>query len=490
MTLSLIIIVGIVLIGALGLAGRRRQANMSTWTVGKRDIPKWTSWFLQAGESLTTFSFLGLAGIAFGGGVSATFAVGYLTMSWIGLYFVTPRIRQLGQKRGYLTMADFFQDRFRSPVLAKLVALVGALALIPYLQLQITGLGMIVELATGSTEARGLSMVIASILVVIFVSWSGIRGIARVAILKDVLMVVALGVVATGIVISFAGIPRIFAEIAEQAPMLLTLRAEGYDTTFYVTAMLVTVIGSSFNTLPHLWPPVLAARSGAVLRSNAKWLPVYQLVLFIPILAGMAAVLKLPADTTGNAVLLTMSQHTLPEWLVGIVAVAGASAAMVPAAGIAMGISSLVSTNLIKLKRPDRQMIVTYAVIIGSVGLALAFGLVRSDIGALLLLTYGVTTQLAPAIAIALRKRVRVGAWPIGLSIAAGTITVMVITFADIPIGSWDSGLIALAPNLIVLLVAETIRRARGGTDVPQFDVDSLELDPSEPRPAAPVSGR
>ena len=473
MTVSIMIVAGIVLIGALGLASRRRQASMDRWTVGERSNPKWTSWFLQAGESLTTFSFLGLAGIAFGGGVSATFAVAYLTISWLGLYFVAPRLRELGQRRGYLTMGDFFEDRFRSRRLGRVVSLIGALALIPYLQLQITGLGMIVELATGSASARGLSMVVASILVAIFVAWSGIRGIARVAVLKDVLMVVAMVVIAAGLVVSFQGIPAVFAQIAREAPVLLTMRVDGYDPVFFVTATLVTVIGSSFNTLPHLWPPVLAAKSGEVLRSNAKWLPIYQLVLFLPITVGLAAVLVLPEDTTGNTVLLTMSGEILPDWLVGVVAIAGASAAMVPASAIVMGISTLMTRNVIGGLRPARQMTVNYAVIVVAIGLALAFGLVRSDIGALLLLTYGCTTQFAPAIAIALARRVRVGAWPVGLSIIAGSATVAIITFAGIPIGSWDSGLIALAPNLLVLVAAEAIRRARGGADVEPVSIEA-----------------
>ncbi|MBT2551693.1 hypothetical protein [Arthrobacter sp. ISL-5] len=94
-----------------------------------------------------------------------------------------------------------------------------------------------------------------------------------------------------------------------------------------------------------------------------------------------------------------------------------------------------------------------------AVGLALLFGLAKSDIGALLLLTYGGTTQLAPAIAAALASKVKLGAVPAMAGIITGTVTVAVITFAEIPIGNWDSGLIALAPNLAVTLVAELIRR-------------------------------
>src|SRR6478735_4039026 len=109
--LTTLIILGIVFIGVLGVWTRKRQSSLSGWTVGKRDLPRWTTWFLQAGESLTTFSFLGLAGIAFGGGMAALFAVGYLTISCVLQYFITPRQRALGANRGYLTMADFFKDR-------------------------------------------------------------------------------------------------------------------------------------------------------------------------------------------------------------------------------------------------------------------------------------------------------------------------------------------------------------------------------------------
>jgi SSS family solute:Na+ symporter len=166
--LTVSIVIGMVAIGVIGVAGRR-ATKLDEWTVSGRNFARWRSWFLQAGESLTTFSFLGLSGIAFGGGVSATFALAYLSISAIGLYFVAPRLWRLGKGRGYLTMADFFVDRFNSPSLGKVVAVVGAIFLLPYLELQITGLGLIVELATGSASSRGLSMVIARVLVV---SWT------------------------------------------------------------------------------------------------------------------------------------------------------------------------------------------------------------------------------------------------------------------------------------------------------------------------------
>lgn len=463
MILLTCIVVGILGLGLLGMSGRR-SATLSEWTVNGRGFQRWTSWFLQAGESLTTFSFLGLAGIAFGGGVIGVFALAYLSISAIGLYFVGPRIRQLGQARGYLTMSDFFADRFSSRALGKVTALVGAVFLLPYLQLQITGLGLIVELATGSAAGRGLSMVVASALVVVFVVWSGIRGIARVAIAKDALMVAALLIVMGGAIFGIAGIPDTFAHIQSVGPQLLDMSQPGWDTTFYLTAVIVTSIGAGLNTFPHLWPPILAARSGAVLRSNYKWLALYQLALFAPLFVGLSAIKVLPADTVGNHVMLDTANATLPTWLVAVVAIAGASAAMVPAAAISMGISTLVSTNLVAVRRESLRLRLNTAIVVAAILLSLVFGLANSDIASLLLLTYGGLTQMAPGLLIGLGRRVSVGAVPVLLGLVVGVVTVAWITFFEIPIGSWDSGLIALAPNLVVLVVAEGIRRAAAST--------------------------
>lgn len=464
-----ITIIGIALVAAIGMSGRTRANDVESWAVAERDIPRWTSWFLQAGESLTTFSFLGLAGIAFAGGSSAVFAVAYLSLSAVLLYFVAPRIRNLSIGKGYVTQADFLADRFRSRALGRVVAVVGALSLIPYLQLQITGLGLIVQLATGSEAARGLSMVIASILVVVFVTRSGIRGIARVAYLKDILMVVALLVVSGGVLISVGGIPTVFRTVAQHDPVMLTLHSPGYDTTFFVTSVIVTTLAAGFNTFPHLWPPVLAARSAEVLRSNYKWLALYQLALFLPIFIGFAAVLVLSPKTTANGALLGVATHTLPDWLVGLVAVSGAAAAMVPSAAIAMGISTLVTRNLVTIRNPRTALRVNHGVVVLATVGALAFGLKQSNIADLLLITYGGLAQLIPAIAIGLCARVRVGAVPVLLGAIVGITSVIVITLAEIPLGSWDSGLVSLAPNLIVLVVAEALRRvfAKARDDVP-----------------------
>ncbi|MER5947136.1 sodium:solute symporter family protein [Streptomyces sp. NPDC001904] len=456
-----ITVLGIVAIALVGVSGRRAPSKeLGEWTVGKRRFSTFTTWFLQAGESFTTFSFLGLAGLAFGAGAAASYALCYLAISFVLQYFTAPRMRELGLRGGYLTQADFFVDRYRSPLLGKVVAVVGAVFLLPYLQLQITGLGMIVQLATGSRAGGNWSMVLATVLTVGFVLWSGIRGIARVAYLKDALMIVGLVVLVVGVAVSLhGGIQGTFATLRDARPDLLTLDQPGYDGTFFVTAVIISSIGGGLGTMAHLWPPVLAAGSGRALRSNAVWLPLYQIALGIPVIVGFAGVLLLSKDAAPNSVALTLAGQTLPGWLVGLVAVAAASAAMVPSAAIVVGISSLLSRNLLPARSARAQLRTNHVCVVAAAALALVLGLLRPGLLAdMLLLTYGGLTQLAPAIVMGLAKRVRLGAVPALLGIVTGVAVLSWLTFGGgVDVGTVDTGLIALGVNVLVTVVAQVL---------------------------------
>lgn len=213
----------------------------------------------------------------------------------------------------------------------------------------------------------------------------------------------------------------------------------------------------------------------------------YQLALIIPILAGVAGILLLDPKTTGNSVLLSVAQATLPEPFIALITVGGAAAAMVPAGAIAMGISLLVSNNVLAIRNPKLLFRVNHAVVAVAVALALAFGLAKSDIAALLLLTYGGLAQIVPAVAFALARKVRVGGIPVTLGILAGTLTV-IITFGGIKTGGVDSGLIALGPNVIVLFLAEAVRRMLHPGQPPVPPEADEDFDVERPVAMAPSS--
>ena len=116
-------------------------------------------WLLMAGEIYTTFSFLGASGWAYSRGGPALYILAYLTLAYVVSFFILPPIWELGREHGLQTQSDFFLTQYGSKYLAAFVSVVGVAFIIPYLQLQLTGLGIIVEVASfggiGRTPGHG-----------------------------------------------------------------------------------------------------------------------------------------------------------------------------------------------------------------------------------------------------------------------------------------------------------------------------------------------
>lgn len=462
---------GIVLIGVLGFVGRRKPAaDLTEWTVGGRKVGAVSMWFLQAGEIFTTFTFLGMAGLAFTGGVAAFYALPYVPIAYAALYFIARRLWELGREKGYLTQGDYLEDRFDSRTLGTLSAVLGVVFVLPYLQLQITGLGLIVKLVTGDAASGTLSMVVGFVLVVAFVLWAGLRGVAATSYFKDAIMLVVLVVLLIGIPIHFAGgIGAMFERIQQLHPEKLILHAGPNDQAWFASSMIVSAIGVALMTLPHQWAPLLSARDPKVLRRNYTWMPLYGLCTAFPMVVGFAAILVLSKDSPSNAVLLTLTKQVFPGWVTGLIVVAAIATAMVPAAGILIGISTLVARNIARTSDGRKQFWINHGTIVVACALALVLAIVRPDLLAnLLLLTYSGTVQLAPANLLGLLRKRLVGKVPVLAGIIVSEIVVIYLTFwAPTLFGHVNIGIIGLGVNIVVLVVVALVERALGRAPAP-----------------------
>jgi solute:Na+ symporter, SSS family len=198
---SLMTILIIVAIGAaIGfLAGVHRKMNLEQWTVGGRGFGVVLVFLLMAGEVYTTFAFLGASGWAYSRGGPTLYVLAYLTLAYVVSFFILPQIWEVGRKHGMQTLSDFFSVRYGNKYLAGFVCVVGIVCFIPYLQLQLTGVGIIVSVASFDGIGRTPAMAIAVVLLVAFVFASGVRAVAWVSVVKDALMVFAALVIGIGI---------------------------------------------------------------------------------------------------------------------------------------------------------------------------------------------------------------------------------------------------------------------------------------------------
>jgi solute:Na+ symporter, SSS family len=454
---ALSIISTIVAIGSLAgfYARSHHKMDLEQWTVGGRGFGLVLVWLLMAGEIYTTFTFLGASGWAYSRGAPVLYILGYQPLMYVVSFYVLPQVWEAGQRFKLQSQADFFEVRYGSKYLAAFVALIGVVCLLPYAQLQLKGLGLIVETASYGAIPRVAAMIVAFVLVASFVYVSGVRGVAWASVLKDILLLFAAVFIGIAIpYIYFGGIGRMFAAMAHARPEHLVMpgATKNLGHAWYVSSVLMTAFG--FFMWPQNFAASFTARSGKILRRNAVLLPLYSITMPLMILVGFTALLALPKLSDGDLALLTIIRNTFPAWFLGIIGGAGALTAMVPAAIQLLTAATLFSKNLCRpILAPgmtDRQVaklakIMVVVLTLGALYLALQTSV---SLVSLLLLGYAGVAQLFPGVALGLfSKRVTTSGVFAGMVIGIGVAALLMLTGRD-PYRGLNAGFIALCFNL------------------------------------------
>lgn len=283
-------------------------------------------WLLMAGEVYTTFTFLGASGWAYSKGGPVLYILGYQPLMYVVSFFILPQVWEVGRKYRMQTQADFFQVRYNNKYLAAFVALVGVVFIIPYLQLQLMGLGMIVEVASYGAIHRTPAMVISFLIVAAFVFTSGIRGVAWVSVLKDLLLLFSAVFVGVALpYIYFGGIGPMFAALVRAKPAHLVMpgATTNLGHSWYISTVLLVSVG--FYMWPQFFGASFSAKSSDTLRRNAVVMPFYSITMPLMFFVGLAATLILPGLPNGDLSMLTMVRKTFPAWFLGLIGGQGLS---------------------------------------------------------------------------------------------------------------------------------------------------------------------
>jgi solute:Na+ symporter, SSS family len=465
----------------LGIRARRgKDMHLEEWTVGGRGFGAIFIFLLLAGEIYTTFTFLGGSGWAYGEGGPAFYIIAYGCLAYIMSYWLLPAVWRYAKDNRLHSQADFFASKYESPALGVLVSLVAVIAMVPYLALQFQGLGLIVSEASYGAISATVAAIIGTVAVTVYVIISGIHGSAWTAVIKDIMVLVV--VVFMGIYLPFAlygGVGEMFREIQAQNPGFLVLPDEGYSPSWFVSTVLLTALG--FYMWPHTFGSTFTAENARVIRRNATFLPLYQLILLFVFFVGFAAVLKVPG-LSGEKVdlaLLAISKDTFSAPVVGLIGAAGLLTALVPGSMLLMVSATVLAKNVYSVFAPStsEQRVVTIAKVLVPIvaAVSLWFSLQSGQgIVLLLLLGYSLVTQLFPALLFSLMPNNFVTKWGAAAGIVAGVLTVTYVTVKETTIGELfpflpgavadtNIGIVALVVNFVVLII---VSLATGGLAV------------------------
>ena len=458
-------------------AGTRRKMDLEQWIVGDRGFGMLLVWLLMAGEVYTTFTFLGASGWAYSKGGPVLYILGYQPLMYVVSFFILPQVWEVGRKYRLQTQADFFQVRYNNKYLAAFVALVGVIFIIPYLQLQLTGLGMIVEVASYGAIHRTPAMIIAFLIVAAFVFTSGIRGIAWVSVLKDLLLLFSAVFVGVAIpYIYFGGIGPMFAELVRAKPAHLVMPGSTTNLghSWYISTVLLVAFG--FYMWPQFFGASFSAKSSDTLRRNAVIMPFYSITMPLMFFIGLAATLILPGLSNGDLSMLTMVRRTFPGWFLGLIGGAGALTAMVPAGVMILTAATLFAKNMCRpILWPgmtDQQVArLAKTTVLVITAIALCSAIYNSPtLVALLLVGYGGVAQFFPGVVLGLYSK-RVTTSGVFAGLVTGVFVFVALTLAKRdPLMGLNAGFIALCCNLAVVAAVSllTPSQCNGFDEQPQ----------------------
>src|SRR3954449_7915868 len=444
---------------ALGIAAvRGRDADLSEWSVGGRTFGVVLTWVLLAGECYTSFSYLGAAGWAYGYGAPILYLVGYMATGYATVYLFAPMVWGYAKRHNLISVSQILAHRFKSKRFGAFVAIVATLALLPYIQLQIQGMGLVVSAMSYGEIGLEAAFVIGFVVSVGFVLISGLRGSAWVSVLKDGLVILTIAFLAVYLPLKlFGGYGDLFGRLRAERREWLTLPGHdspGLGVLWFASTCVLN--GVTFTVFPSFVAGYLGSKSPNTIRRNAIFLPLYSVLLLVPVMLGLAASLVVPKLDTNDLALLTMVTQELPGWVVGIVGVAGALSAIVPMAVFMLCIGTLWG------KRVNQARAVVLAA--GLVALAGAL-LVPNALVRLSVLSYEGVAQLVPAlIGGLLWRRMTVRGALAGLLVGEAIVVPLAIGGHD-PFLGINAGLLGLVANVIVnVLVSRATQPATPGS--------------------------
>jgi SSS family solute:Na+ symporter len=461
--LILVIVCGTML-GAI-LYGRAQQKakTVEEWALGGRRFGTLIFWFLNAGEIYTTFAVLGISGFAWAYGAPAYLAFCSVSLTAAVGFWLTPRIHDYGRRHNLLTQADYFAHRYGRRWLGALVAIAGIIALLVYIQIQITALALIVQLAAGPAISKSAAALVAVVVMLLFVYLAGLRSAAFAAAVKDILMlvlVVGLSVTVAGIV-GASSLLDIFARVQDRFPdaaQFPGLKPElGLSTTWLITSAINVALGTW--VFPHMFQLCYSAADGRTIKRNAIFQPIYSLSYFFIILLGFAALLvgtSAPGDDP-NALLLTFVGNHYPAWMMGLFAGTASLLALVPGAVLLLTCGSIFARNVVRPMMPTlsqpHELTISRLSMVGfaMAALWLTLGATASlvEIG---LSAYAAIGMLAPGVFLGFATR-RASAIPVLIGMVAGYAILWLPALskpASVLLPQWDIGLIALIANGVI----------------------------------------
>ena len=250
--------------------------HLDEWGLGGRQCGTWITRFLVGGDFYTAYTVIAVPALVYAVGAYGFFALPYTIVVYPFVFAVMPLLWKVAHAKGHVTAADVVQGTYGSRSLELAVAVTGIVATMPYIALQLIGMGVVIQ-AIGLTGE--LPIVAAFVILALYTYSSGLRAPALIAFVKDIMIYIVVLVAVVVVPAKLGGYGAVFsaandAFIAKGGATGLILKPS------QMLAYASLALGSALAAFmyPHTLTGIFASKSADTIRKNAILLPAYTLL--------------------------------------------------------------------------------------------------------------------------------------------------------------------------------------------------------------------
>lgn len=342
---------GLFAIGGFMIALMARRATVmgdaSDYYLGGRALPGVVAGLSYAATTYSAFMMVGLAGFTYRGGVGA---LGFEMVYFAGLALLVifgPRFWLASQRWGFVTPTEMIGARYGSPSVAKLMAALSIVFLIPYSALQMLGIGILLEGLSGGAIPFVAGVALACVLAAIWTLLGGLRSVAWTDAAQALIMMVS-GLLAVWFVLDgLGGWKGLEQTLIETKPEWLTVPGPGF---FKLKTFIALTLPWFFFSItnPQVSQRLFAIGSLASLRTMILSVLVFGfLFTLIAVVWGFSAVALFPDLSSPDQAAPTLLRDAgIPPIIALLVMVGIMAAAISTVDSIALTLSSMISRDI------------------------------------------------------------------------------------------------------------------------------------------------
>jgi SSS family solute:Na+ symporter len=322
------------------------NAHLDEWGLGGRQFGTWITWFLVGGDFYTAYTVIAVPALVYAVGAYGFFALPYTIIVYPFVFAVMPILWKVAHRNGYVTAADVVHGIYNSRGLELAVAITGMVATMPYIALQLIGMGVVIK-AMGLTGE--LPIIAAFIILALYTYSSGLRAPALIAFVKDIMIYIVVLVAVVVVPAKLGGYGAVFSAANDAFAVkggATGLLLKPNQMLAYATLAFGSALAAFMY--PHTLTGIFASKSADTIRKNAILLPAYTLLLGLIALLGYMAYAANIKVASNNDVVPMLFKVLFPSWFAGFAFAAIAIGALVPAAVMSIGAANLFTRNVWK----------------------------------------------------------------------------------------------------------------------------------------------